>query len=50
MDDKPCGECGRPFNDHTNKELAACLVKVFEGFKEAFREHMRDIAGDKAPT
>ena len=49
-DDKPCGECGRPFNDHTNKELVACLVKAFKGFKEAFKEHMRDVAGGGAQT
>ena len=42
-DNGSCGECGRPFNDHTNKELAACLVKAFKGFKEDFREHMRDV-------
>ena len=36
MDDKSCAGCGRPSDDHTNKDLAACLGKVFGEFLDAY--------------
>ena len=40
MDDKSCAGCGRPSDDHTNKELAACLGKVFGEFLDAYEKNM----------
>ena len=40
MDDKPCAGCGRLPDDHTDRELAACLGKVFDEFKEAYEKNM----------
>ena len=39
MDDESCAGCGRLPDDHTNKELAACLGKVFDEFKEAYEKN-----------
>ena len=38
MDDKSCAGCGRLPDDHTDRELAACLGKVFDEFKEAYEK------------
>ena len=36
MDDKPCAGCGRPSDDHTDREPAACLGKVFWELLDAY--------------
>ena len=38
MDNKQCAGCGRRSDNHTNKELAACLGKVFGEFREAYEK------------
>lgn len=38
MDDKQCAGCGRRSDNHTDKELTACLGKVFDEFKDAYEK------------
>ena len=38
-DELPCAGCGHPPDDHTNKELAACLGNVFDEFKETYEKN-----------
>ena len=39
MDNEPCAGCGRPPDDHADKEPAACLGKVLGEFLDAYEKN-----------